>query len=616
MSDRKRPLDDEYEEILEESDDAIIGLALRRSLLVLAAIAVLVVAVVLWRRAPEDAAPETAIERQAPRAVEAVGVAPPARFVDVTSEAGIAFEHENGARGEKLLPETMGSGVAFFDHNGDGAQDLLLVNARRWLHDSAAGRAATTVLYENDGAGRFIDVSRDVGLDVSLFGTGVAVGDYDGDGALDVFLAALGANRLYRNTGGRFEDVTGAAGVAGADDAWSTSAAFFDADRDGDLDLFVVNYVRWSREIDFAVDFQLTGVGRAYGPPFNYEGTFSYLYRNEGDGTFTDVSEQSGIQIRNEATGVPVGKGLGLVTIDVDRDGWTDVFVANDTVRNFLFRNEGDGTFEEVGEYWGVAYGRNGEATGAMGVDAAQFRDDEELGLAIGNFANEMTSFYLSQGDPTLYADEAIGEGIGAASRAALSFGIQFLDYDLDGRLDLLQVNGHLEEEINTVDPSQTYEQSAQLFWNSGRGFVVLAADDLGALATPVVGRGSAVADIDADGDQDVVVTQAGRAPLLLRNDTPSGSHWLRVELRAPAPNRYGLGARVELRADGRTQRRVVTPTRSYLSQSEMPPVFGLGASERVDSLVVVWPDGRRQEAIVEGVDRVVVVTYRPDSGE
>ena len=256
-------------------------------------------------------------------------------------------------------------------------------------------------------------------------------------------------------------DAASEAGVAGAADAWSTGAAFFDLENDGDLDLFVCNYVRWSRQIDLALDYRLTGVGRAYGPPVNYEGTHSSLYRNEGDGTFADVSAGAGIEVANTATGVPVGKALAVLPVDVDVDGRTDLLIANDTVRNFFFHNLGDGVFEEVGELWGLAYGRNGEATGAMGLDVAHYRNDAEIGFAIGNFANEMTSLYLSQGDPTLYADEAISEGVGAPSRLALSFGVLFFDADLDGRQDLLQANGHLESEINAVDPSQTYEQTS-----------------------------------------------------------------------------------------------------------------------------------------------------------
>jgi hypothetical protein len=444
------------------------------------------------------------------------------------------------------------------------------------------------------------------------------VGDYDGDGFVDVFVAALGRNRLLRNEarpggGRRFADVTSRAGVGGGEQEWSSSSTFFDADNDGDLDLFVGNYVRWSREIDLEVNHTLVGIGRAYGPPFQYEGTFPYLYRNEGNGTFTDVSAESGMQVRNVATGQPVAKTLGVSPLDGDRDGYTDLVVANDTVRKFYFRNRGDGTFEEVGELYGVAYSREGQATGAMGLDVARYRDDGELGIAIANFANEMTSLYVTQGDPTLYTDEAIPEGIGAPSRRLLKFGVFFFDYDLDGRLDLLQNNGHLENEIATVDPSQEYRQAPQLFWNAGaapRSFVEVDSQSTGALAEKIVGRGSAYADIDGDGDLDVLLLQTGDAPRLLRNDQALGHHWLRVSLEGNGArsNRDALGAHVELRAGGRSQERYVTPSRSYQSQSELTVTFGLGSADRVEALAVVWPDGSRQEVPVEGVDRVVRV--------
>ncbi len=600
------------EEELVPADDSIIGHALRWSGLALAVLVVAVGALVWLARRPAEEVPERTLESSAPAAVEADVQAPPVRFVDVTREAGIDFVHFNGAVGDKLLPETMGSGAAFFDYDNDEDPDLLLVNSTYWPHAAAPARRPRSALYRNDGSGRFDDVSAEAGLDLALYGTAAAVGDYDGDGWRDLFIAAVGENRLLRNDRGRFSDVTAAAGVAGAPGEWSTSSAFLDYDGDGDLDLFVCNYVRWSKEIDLELDYRLTGVGRAYGPPLNYQGTFPYLYRNEGDGTFTDVSAESGIQVRNAATGVPVAKALGVAPVDVDGDGWIDLLIANDTVRNFLYHNQGDGTFREVGELWGVAYGRNGEATGAMGIDAGHYRNDGELGFAIGNFANEMTSLYISQGDPTFFADEAIGEGIGAPSRLMLSFGVLMFDYDLDGRLDILQVNGHLESEINAVDPSQTYEQPSQLFWNAGpahrQGFVPVDPATAGDLALPIVGRGSALADVDGDGDQDVVLTQTGRRAVLLRNDQATAHHWLAVRLEDRGPNRDAIGAWVELEAGGQTQRRQVMPTRSYLSQSEPTVHFGLGRSAAIDALRVIWPDGEVQPLEPPAVDRVLVV--------
>jgi hypothetical protein len=591
----------------------VIGRAFRRSLLVIVLAAVAIaLAVYLTREAPEptpvvDEAPVAAPEA-APRAPVEVPALP---FTDVTRTAGIDFVHVNGAYGKKLLPETMGSGAAFFDYDNDGDADLLLVNSNYWPGHRPPGTSPPHLaLYRNDGAGGFTDVTAAAGLGVSLYGMGVAVGDYDNDGLRDLYITALGGNRLLRNVQGRYQDVTESAGVAGGEDDWSTSAAFLDVDNDGDLDLFVANYVRWSEAIDYEVDFRLTGIGRAYGPPSAYEGDYCVLYRNDGDGTFSDISEAAGIRVDNPATGRPMAKALGVGPVDLDGDGWMDLLVANDTVQNFFFHNLGDGRFEEVGTVYGLAFDRNGAATGAMGVDAAHYRGDAALGLAVGNFANEMTSLYVTQGLPSLLADESIVEGIGPASRLVLTFGLFFFDADLDGRLDLLQANGHLEDEINEVQPSQHYAQPSQLFWNCGpdcpAAFALVKED--GDLSEPAVGRGATYADVDGDGDLDVLITQNGRSPRLLRNDQASGHHWLRVRLVGTTSNRDAIGAWVELTAGGRTQRRQVMPTRSYVSQVELPVTFGLGASETVEALRVHWPGGGTQDVQVPGVDRRITV--------
>ncbi|HEY5656445.1 MAG TPA: CRTAC1 family protein [Myxococcota bacterium] len=600
------------DEDLVPADDRIIGRAFRGSLAALAAGA-LVAGLALYALR-EPAQPPEAVESlpfEAPRPMpESPPELPAVHFTDVTRDAGIRFVHENGAAGEKLLPETMGAGVAFLDYDGDGDQDLLFVNSRRW--PGAEGPATPPALYRNDGAGRFEDVTARAGLDVSLYGQGVAIGDYDGDGRVDVFLSALGPNRLFRNLGGRFEDVTARAGVAGEAQAWSTSAGFFDYDGDGDLDLFVCNYVRWSREIDLDLAFTLNGVDRAYGPPKLYEGTHSVLYRNDGDGEFSDVSEEAGIRIENPATGHPMGKALALTFADADRDGDLDVFVANDTVQNFVFRNESDGTFSELGAQSGFGFDNNGAATGAMGIDAVDFDNRGVLGVGVGNFANETSSFYVQQGDPWHFVDVANAHGIGSPSRLRLSFGLFFFDYDLDGRLDLLQTNGHLDDEINEIQPSQTYRQAAQLFWNcggAGRGcFSVVADERLGDLGLPIVGRGAAYGDVDGDGDLDVALTQAGGPALLIRNDQALGHHWLRVRLVGGNGNRDAIGASLELRAGGTTQRRQVMPTRSYLSQVELPVTFGLGAAKRVEALRITWPDGSVQDFAPPGVDRAIQI--------
>lgn len=539
------------------------------------------------------------------------------RFTDVTEQSGIAFVHVNGAYGERLMPETIGSGAVFFDYDRDGDQDLFLVNSRHWEGHGDDGPSPRQALYRNDGSGRFEGVSDAAGLAIETYGMGAAAGDYDGDGWPDLYLTTLNANHLFRNEGGRFRAVTAEAGVAGGADTWSASAAFLDYDRDGDLDLFVTNYVKWSRDIDLAIDFRLTGLGRAYGAPLNFVGTDNLLFRNEGNGRFSDVSAAAGIQVRDPVSGHPVGKGLGAVPLDYDPDGWLDLMVVNDTVRNFLYRNRGDGSFEEVGIFEGVAYDRNGKATSAMGVDAAWFRDDEDLGVAVGNFANEMASLFVTSAGRPPFVDEAVLEGLGTASRIPLTFGLLFLDYDLDGRLDLLLANGHLEHEIHKVQQSQTYAQPPLLFWNCGeacRGRFVPVAD-AGDLATPLVGRGVAFADIDADGDPDVLITQNGRRPALLRNDQQTGHHWLRVRLVGRPPNTDAIGARVELAADGLTRVRLHTPARGYMGQVEAPVTFGLGTADRVDLLRVVWPDGTEQTLVPGAVDTTLVVAQPAGGG-
>jgi len=619
MNDARR--DGAFETEALEQDDAIIGRVFRWSL---AFIAVATLVLGAWfglgywlDSASEAPVTEAEIELDALLDSPDMPEAPAARFVDITEAAGIDFVHFNGAYGERMLPETMGGGVAFFDYNRDDHPDLLFVNGDRWpfAPENDTPRPNALRLYENDGTGRFREVTADVGLDgVHFQGMGVAVADYDGDGWPDIFATAVGPNRLFRNTSDGFLEVTDTAGVAGEADRWSTSAGFFDFDNDGDLDLYVVNYVQWSREIDMEVDYRLTGIGRAYGPPMNFAGTRDDLYRNDGDGTFTEVGEQAGIDVRNPATGEPVGKGLALAPIDIDGDGWMDLVIANDTVQNFVFHNQGDGTFAEVGTEWGLGFDRNGHATGAMGIDVARYRNDHALAVAIGNFANEMSSFYVADGPLPQFADQTIGVGLGPATRMALTFGVCFLDYDLDGRLDYLQANGHVENEINQVQASQSYRQPAQLFWNCGAAcpqtYQTVATDRIGDLAEPIVGRGAAYADIDADGDLDVVLTQVGGPPLLLRNEMENDHHWLRLRLEGRPPNTGAIGASLVLEAGGVTQHRTVMPTRSYLSQVELPVTFGLGETDRIEQVTISWPDGSEQVLGGLTVDRSHVIAY------
>jgi hypothetical protein len=584
-------------------DDAIIGRAIRWSVFVLVFVgAAGAIAYGVLQRKPAPQPPSiTALSAPAAVSVGDVPV-PTVKFTDITNAAGIRFIHNTGAYGAKLLPETMGAGVAFFDFDNDADADLLFINGTYWPGHIPEGKSPTTMaLYANDGRGNFSDVTAGSGLDVPLYGMGVAIGDYDNDGHSDVYVTGVRGNHLFHNEGGgKFRDVTGDAGVGGAPDGWSSSAAWIDFDRDGRLDLFVCNYVKWSEEIDKEVGYTLVGVGRAYGPPMNFQGAFPRLYHNEGNGRFSDVSSQAGIEIKNPATGVPVAKSLGVSPVDIDRDGWIDLVIANDTVQNFVFHNQRDGTFAEIGALSGVAFDSYGNTRGAMGIDSAYYRNDDTLGVAIGNFANEMTALYVAQPQSLSFADEAIAEGIGPTSRLALKFGVSFIDYDLDGWLDLLSTNGHLEEEITKVQSSQRYAQPAHLFWNgwgsARRAFVPVGEDKAGPdLFKPIVGRGSASADIDGDGDLDVVLTQAGGAPLLLRNDQSTGHHWLRLKLSGRKSNRDAIGALVKVWTGKQYAQQRVNPTRSYLSQSELPLVFGLGKNTKVDRIEIQWSDGAQQ---------------------
>ncbi len=607
----------EAEEDLETEhyDDAVIGRAFRWSALGLLAGVMVGGGVLLWLNRRPAAAPAQLTPLAAPQAPSLpVADVPAARFTDITRAAGITFVHNNGAAGEKLLPESMGGGVAFFDFDNDGHPDLLFVNGAAWPEQAAAGAAPTPhALYRNDGHGRFTDVTPGSGLEVSFYGMGVAVGDYDNDGWVDVFISGVYDQRLFRNLGGgRFQDVTAEVGVGGSGRDWSVSCGFFDYDNDGWLDLLVLNYVQWSREIDFEVGYKLVGIGRAYGQPRDFPGAFPRLYRNEGSGRFREVTAEAGLHVRNPATGVPAAKSLGVIPVDLDGDGWLDLVVANDTVPNHVFHNQGNGTFREIGAAAGIAFDSYGQTRGAMGIDAGRFREDGALGIVIGNFANEMTALYVAAPSlPLLFTDEAITEGIGPASRLLLTFGTFFFDYDLDGRLDVLSVNGHLEPDITKVQSSQTYAQPAQLFWNRGRTpcFVPVPPDKAGAdLFQPIVGRGSAYADLDGDGDLDVVLAQTGGPPLLLRNDQALGHRWVRLKLVGTRSNRDAIGAEVTLRARGRAQHRTVMPTRSYLSQSELPLTFGLGTADQVEAVEIRWPSGTRTALSEVPVNRLMVV--------
>ncbi|MDR3618924.1 MAG: CRTAC1 family protein [Paludisphaera borealis] len=554
-------------------------------------------------KGPEPATISAAVAPTRPPVVKAENL-PTVKFVDVTKESGVAFTHFNGAFGEKLLPETMGAGAAFFDYDNDGDQDLLFVNSAPWPGHEV-DPAPTQRLYRNDGKGHFEDVTKEAGLDKTFYGQGVAIGDYDNDGDLDVYITAIGRGYLFRNDGkGRFEDATEAANAKGPN-GWLTGASFLDIENDGDLDLFICNYITWTPEIDKVQGFQLTGLGRAYGPPTSFNGSLCALLRNDGE-RFTDISETSGVQVRTPDQKVPLGKSLGVAPFDLDGDGLVDVAVSNDTVQNFLFHNKGGGKFEEIALLAGVAFDQSGSPRGGMGCDWAYFLNDDRLGLAIGNFANEMTALYVSDQPSSLqFSDLANMYGLGAPTQPPLKFGLFFFDYDLDGGLDLLSANGHLEPEISKVQAAEHYEQAAQLLWNSGKGgrnlYVNIGPESAGPdLFKPIVGRGSAYADIDGDGDLDVVLTVNNGPARLLRNDGGDANHWVRVRLTGDGKgsNRDAIGAKVAAKIGGQTSRRQLFPAKSYLSSVELPLTFGLGKAEKIDELVVTWPSGKTTKLV------------------
>ena len=606
----------QYEDEVEREDDSVIGRAFLGSALVFLSMALLggIAYYFLTNQPENEIAGVEPLSLPAPRAMPGVTM-PVVQWTDVTESAHIHFVHDSGAAGEKLLPETMGSGCAFFDFDSDGDQDILLVNSCSWPENRNASTSLSTLaVFANDGLGIYADVTKALGLDISLYGMGVACGDYDNDGRVDVFISCLGRDRLFRNEGGRFVDVTDSTGVGGDDQAWSTSSGWFDYDRDGDLDLLVCHYVEWTKAFDLSQEFRLLGGNeRAYGRPQQFAGTFPSLFRNDGGGRFTDVSFESGLQVLNPSTPVPMAKSLGLVFEDLDGDGHLDCVIANDTVQNFLFHNLGNGKFEEIGAMAGVAFDAAGAARGAMGIDAAAFRNDTTIGVVIGNFANEMSALYVSRSKNLQFYDAAVANGLGPATRTELKFAVMFLDFDLDGRLDLFQANGHLEVDIAKVQASQRYEQSPQLFWNAGAEynteFIKCRAQETGAeFQIPMVGRGASYADIDGDGDLDLLIMGCGQKPRLLRNDQESGNHWLRVKLVGNVSNRDAIGSLVELRTGDVTQTRRVSPTRSYLSQVELPVTFGLGTSETVDRLTITWPTGKQQVLLKPNVDQLLTL--------
>jgi enediyne biosynthesis protein E4 len=513
------------------------------------------------------------------------GRAPAFKVVDVTGAAGLKFRHYNGASGRKLLPETLGSGCAFLDYDADGWQDILLVNGMDWPGQTK--QRSTLSLYHNNRNGTFTDVTRAAGLDVDMYGMGVAVGDWNNDGFPDLLVTCVGQNRLFRNSGkGTFVDVTQASGLGGRS-AFSTSALWFDFDRDGFLDLFVCNYVKWSPDHD--VFCSLDGKQKSYCTPEAYRGDTCWLFRNRGNGTFEDVTATSGVFDTSS-------KSLGVAMLDYDADGWPDLFVANDTQPNKLYRNMKNGTFKDVAVEAGLAFSADGKARAGMGVDTGNFDGSGRQGLAITNFDNEMIGLYKATGSGT-YEDVAMRAGIGPASRNSLGFGCVLADLDLDGALDLVVVNGHIDETVRNIRGNIGYAQPPHLFLNQGNGTFRDIVSDVGTeFAQPRVGRGLAYGDFDHDGDLDLLVTTNNGPAALFRNDQIAGNRSLRVHLVGTKSNRDAIGAVVQIFHGGTSQSRTVKSGSSYLSQSELPVTFGVAKRDLVERVVISWPSGRTDD--------------------
>jgi hypothetical protein len=532
----------------------------------------------------------------------------PPRFLDIAADAGIAFRHTNGASAKKYLVETMGSGAGVLDYDGDGRSDIVLLDDHQLVPFSRPARS-TVRLYRNltapGMAPRFEDVTAQVGLDCHEYTMGCAAGDFDGDGRTDLYVSAvLGTGRLYQNRGSRFEDVTTTAGVQ-LPGKWGSGCAWLDFDQDGQLDLYVASYVRYP-SLAADVPCFLRGQERSYCIPAAYAGASGTLFRNLGGGRFQDVTRTAGVFDAGQ-------KGLGVLATDLNDDGWTDLLIANDTVPNRLFVNQ-RGRFREDAEMAGVAYGAGGKARGGMGVDAADWANTGAASAVVTNFSGESIGFFAPEGaEKGIFSDRAGEVGVAGPSQRYVGFGVRFLDAENDGFEELCAVNGHIRDDIDRLEPGQTYAQPALLFQNVGGQRLADVTQGTGApVASGGVRRGLVSADFDADGRVDLLVTRNGGPAELWLNQTETANHWLAVRLVGRKSNRDGVGARVTLRVGGKTQTRWITSGGSYLCESERTAHFGLGTASKVDELAARWPGGAAQTVTVTGVDRRITVVEGP----